>query len=262
MTGRTALFVCLGASLVIAACNSGPSSSGSAAPGEDEAAVLERKADVLSGLLGRRHAAAQALDELMSALPDRVWLTEVVYDAAGIQIKGNAPSNNLLADYLARLGESPSLVDVVLRGSSLKTVRGRERVEFFLQASVRGPGSGPTPPGDDPAVRLEELQKALPPIQDTAQVLRELQTLALESGLQMTRFVPGVEIAGEFTGELAATIEVAGDLAALGRYLRGLAGLSRLWLVERFSLKSLSPDDPRSDVRASVAARAHFLPRS
>jgi hypothetical protein len=253
---RTAIFSCL--CLALAACNSGPSSSGSAAPGEDEAALLGRKADVLGGLIARRQTAAQALDELMSALPDRVWLTEVVYDETGVQVKGRAPTNNLLSDYLSRLERSSSLADTVLRGSAMKTARGREWVEFFLQAAVREPGAAPAPAGAGPAARLDELEKAFAPRQDTAQTLRELQMLALDAGLQMTKFVPGVETAGEFTSELPVTIEVAGGRADLGGYLRGLAGLPRLWLVERLSFKAASGDDPRSEVRASVSARAYF----
>jgi Tfp pilus assembly protein PilN len=117
----------------------------------------------------------------MSALPDRVWLTEVVYDAAGVQIKGNAPTNNLLSDYLARLEGSSSLADMILRGSALRTVRGREWVEYFLQAAVRDPGSTPEPAGSPPSARLEELEKAFASRQDTAQMLRELQMLALDA---------------------------------------------------------------------------------
>jgi Tfp pilus assembly protein PilO len=74
----------------------------------------------------------------------------------------------------------------------------------------------------------------------------------------MTKFVPGVEVAGEFAGELATTIEVAGSVSDLGRYLRGLAGLPGLWIVERFSLKAVDADDSRTDVRAAIAAKAHF----
>lgn len=258
MARTTQILICLGICLALAACNSGPSSSGSSASGEDEAAVLERKADFLSGLLSRRHTAAQALDELMSALPDRVWLTEVVYDAAGVQIKGNAPTNNLLSDYLARLEGSPSLADMILRGSAMRTARGREWVEFFLQAAVRDPGGTPMPAGVTPSARLEELEKAFAPRQDTAQMLRELQMLALDAGLQMTRFAPGVEIPREFTNELAVVIEVAGDRADLERYLFGLAALARLWLVEQFSFRAVSAEDPRSEVRASIAAKTHF----
>jgi hypothetical protein len=257
MAKRLVLVACLGATLALAACNSGPSSSGSSAAGEDEAAALERKADHLEGLLAARPLAARALDALTLALPDRARLTEVVYDANGIQVKGNAPTNNVLADYLSRLGESPALADVVLRGSNLRTVRGREQVEFLLQAAVGYPG--PAAASGPPAARLEALEKALPARQEPSEMLRELQRLVLESGLQMTKFVPGVEVAGEFTGELAATIEVAGGLSDLGRYLRGLAAPSRLWIVEKLSIKAVSAGDPRSDVRASVAAISYFL---
>lgn len=258
MTSKFVLCACLTASLALAACNSGPPSSGASSAREAEAAKVVRKAEHLEGLLARRSLAAQAFDALTAALPDRVWLTEVVYDPSGLQIRGNAPANNLLADYLARLSESPPLADIVLRGSSQKTVRGRERVEFLLHASARDPGASAAPPGGSPAVRLAALEKALPARQEPAEILRQLQRLALESGLQMTKFVPGVEVAGEFTGELAATIEVAGSLADLERYLRGLADLSGLWIAERSSLKAVAPDDPRSDVRASIAAKAYF----
>jgi hypothetical protein len=257
VTGRTALFACLGACLAFAACDSGPSSSGPASAA-NEAAKLERKVEHLEGLLARRSSAAQAFDALTAALPDRVRLTEVVYDPSGLQIKGNAPTNNLLADYLARLSESPSLADVALRGSSLKTVRGRERVEFLLQAADRDTGGSTATAAGSPAARLEALEKALPARQDPSEMLRELQRLALGSGLQMTKFVPGVEVAGEFTRELAAKIEVAGSIADLGRYLRGLADVPGLWTVERFSLKAVAADDPRSGVRASISARAYF----
>jgi Fimbrial assembly protein (PilN)/Pilus assembly protein, PilO len=258
MIKRVALVAGLGVCLTLAACNSGPSSSAASSSRQAEAAALERKADFLEGLLARRSSAARTLDALTSALPDRVWLTEIVYDPKGIQAKGNAPSNTILADYMSRLAESPSLTDVTLRGSSQRTVRGRERVEFLLQAAARDAAAVPPASGASPAARLARLEKALPARQEPSEMLRELQRLALDSGLQMTKFVPGVEVAGEFTGELAATIEVAGDRAEVGGYLRDLAGLSRLWVVERFTLKAIAPDDPRSQDRASVAAKVWF----
>lgn len=257
MTKKIVLIAGLGMGLALAACKSGPSSSGRS-PAEKEAAALERKAEYVGDLLVRRPLAADAFDALTAALPDRVRLTEIVYDPKGVQAKGNAPSNTVLADYISRLAGSPALTDVMLRGSSLRTVRGREHVEFLLQAAVRDPGSGSAPVDVPLAVRLKELEKALPPRQEPSEMLREIQRLVLDSGLQMTKFVPGVEVAKEFAGELAATIEVEGSVADVSRYIRGLANSPRLWVVERFSLKTVSPDDPRSDVRASIAARACF----
>jgi len=255
MPRATYVLICLSVCLGMVACNSDPSSSGPSASREAEAATLERKAEFLGGLLGRRHAASQALDALAASLPDRAWLTEVVFDPKGIQVRGNAPSNYALSDYISRLGESPSLADTILRGSSAKTVRGRESVEFLLQTSVRFQAAAPA--GASAAARLEELEKALSPRQDDAGMLRELQMLALDAGLQMTRFAPGIERVGEFTSELPVAIEVAGELSDLGRYLRGLADLERLWVVEKFSFKAVSADGPRSGVRASIAAAEH-----
>ena len=90
-------------------------------------------------------------------------------------------------------------------------------------------------------------------------MLRELQRLALDAGLQMTKFAPGAEVPGEFTSALPVAIEVSGDMTELGRYLRGLAALPSLWVVEKFSFKAVSPDDQRSQVRASITAKTYLL---
>ena len=112
--GRAVLF-CLGACIALMACPSNPSRSGSSSSGKDEAAVAERKIEHIEGLLARRPVAGRVIEDLMSALPDRVRLTEVSYDSGKVRVKGIAPSNNLLADYIARLGDNPSLADLSAR---------------------------------------------------------------------------------------------------------------------------------------------------
>mgnify|MGYP001403014684 CR=1 FL=1 len=257
MKKKLVFVVGLGAALALAACNSGPSSSSTdREAAEREAAALERKAEFIEGLLVRRAAAADVLDGLMSVLPDRVRLTEALYSAERVEARGTAPTNYALSDYLSRLAGTRSLAGATLRGSSQRTARGREWVEFLIDASPSA--SAAVPSGSPPAARLTELEKALAPRQDDAAMLRELQMLALDAGLQMTRFAPGLATEGEFASELPVTIEVAGDLDDLAGYLRGLAGLERLWVVERLSFKAVSADDPRAGVRASVAARAYL----
>ena len=258
MAHRTSLLITVGACLALAACNSGPSSSGPASSGTDEAAALERKIEHIEGLLARRGVAASVLEDLVSALPDRAWLTEAAYDSGKVRVKGNAPSNNVVADYLARLEGSPSLTNVALRSSAMKIVKGRESEEFALEAVARSVEGAPAPSGLSPAARLAELEKALPARQDNAEMLRDLQRLARESGLQMTKFAPSGVIPGEFAGEWPVALEVSGGTRELGSYLRGLAGLPRLWVVDRFSFKAVSPQDPRSPVRASITVRAYF----
>ncbi|MGB8957652.1 MAG: PilN domain-containing protein, partial [Candidatus Aminicenantales bacterium] len=165
MARKMSLMILAGACLALAACNSGPSSSSSAgasSSGKDEAAALERKVEHIEGLLARRAQAESVLDALMSALPDRVRLTEAAYDSGKVRVKGNAPSNNLVADYLSRLEGSPSLTNIALRTSAMKIVKGRESQEFALEALARDTGSAPAPSDLSPAARLAELEKALP----------------------------------------------------------------------------------------------------
>ena len=253
--------VLVSACFALAACNSGPSSSassGSSPSRQDLAATLERKVEHIEGLLARRSLAAGVLADLISALPDRAWLTEVVYDSGKVQAKGKAPSNNLVADYLARLEGGRSVANVVLRSSAMKIVQGRERQEFALEAVARDIEDASAAAGSSPAARLAELAKSLPPRQDNAEMLRELQRLVLAAGLQMTKFAPGAEIPGEFISEWPVAIEVSGSPSELASYLEGLSELPRLWVVDKFSFKAVSPDDPRSPVRASITARAAF----
>lgn len=259
MARWVSLGLCLCACAVFLACPSGPSSSSTdREAAEGQAALAERKAEFIEGLLVRRPAAADVLDGLMSALPDRVRLTEIFYSPERIEIRGTAPTNYALSDYLSRLAGTRSLAGASLRGSSQRTSRGREWIEFLIDAEASAPADAPAAADAPPAARLEELEKALRPRQDDAAMLRELQMLVLDSGLQMTRFAPGLATEGEFASELPAAIEVSGGEDDLARFLRGLAGLERLWIVEKLTLKAVAADDPRAGARASVAARAYL----
>lgn len=255
---RTPVLMSLGACLLLAACNSGPSSSASSSSKPDEAAILERKVDHIEGLMARRGVAAAILDDLTSALPDRVRLTEVAYDSGKVRVKGNALSNNVVADYLARLEGSPSLTNIALSSSAMKIVRGRELQEFALEAVVR-PGDASAPSDLPLSAHVEELEKALSARQDSSEMLRDLQRLALTAGLQMTKFAPGAEIPGEFASEWPVAIEVSGETTELSRYFKGLAELPRLWVVDKFSFKAVSGEDPRSPLRASITAKTYLI---
>ena len=231
---------CLCASLVLAACNSGPSS-----PGPDKTAVLERKAAFLEGLTARRDEAARAWDAVAGALPDRLWPTEVAYDSGEVKVAGRALSNGLLADFVSRLEESPHLAGVDLRSSVQKKGRAGDYFEFAV--AVRAAGVGETPSSG-----------ALPSRPQTAESLRELQRLASDSGLRMTKCVFGQASSGEFAGELPASVEIEGSRAEIGRYLDGLARLPHFWFVKKVGAKATSPQDARSPLKASVSALAYY----
>jgi Tfp pilus assembly protein PilO len=251
MSKLAALMVVLGACLMLAACQPKPSSSAS-----DEASTLEgqieRKIAFIEDLLGRRRAATRLIDALMAVLPEHVWLTEVEYGEGEARVKGIARSNILFIDYLSSLERSDALAEVALRSSERRNARDRETQEFELRAVLAGP-RGDAPRASGPAeTRLEELEKHLLASGETADLFRQMQRLASDAGLQMTKFTPeGAVPAGPYE-EWSAAIEVLGDVAALQRLFRSLAGLPHLWVVDEFSFKTLAADDGRSPVRASI----------
>ena len=142
MTKSSLLVLGLAVGFALAGCDSGPSSSAPDRTAEQERALaVERRAGFLDGLLAGRRTAARLMDDLAAALPDRVRLTEGVYDSATVRIKGLAPSNTLIADFIARLGRSAVLTEVMLTSSVQKSGRGGEFQEFAVIAHARDSGS-------------------------------------------------------------------------------------------------------------------------
>lgn len=97
---------------------------------------LDRKITLIESLNAQRDLAPRLMDELSRRLPDWVWLSEVTYDDKGIQIKGRALSNNLVADYIASLEASPQLMNVNLVSSTQRTGQADQFLEFALRAVI------------------------------------------------------------------------------------------------------------------------------
>jgi Tfp pilus assembly protein PilN len=121
-------------------------------------ASLDQKITLIESLNAQRDLAPRLMDELSRRLPDWVWLTEVIFDAKGIQIKGRALSNNLIADYISGLEASPQVMNVNLVSSTQKTTQHDQYLEFSLRAVVeKKPEPVPAPaapgPGAQPAAK-------------------------------------------------------------------------------------------------------------
>lgn len=110
---------------------------------------LERKITLITQLKGQQDFVVRLMDTLSRALPDWVWLTESTVGERGVQIKGKALSNNLIADYIAGLEASPILKNVNLIAST-QSSSGREPVlDFTLSAAIERPE--PPPAASPPA---------------------------------------------------------------------------------------------------------------
>lgn len=102
---------------------------------EQQKAVFEQKINLITQLKAQQNTAVNIMDELSKRLPDWVWLTEVSFEGQLVQLRGNALSNNLIADYIFNLQNSPHFTTVNLISSTQKTVRNSQYLEFSLTLS-------------------------------------------------------------------------------------------------------------------------------
>jgi len=119
---------------------------------EAQKANLQKKIDLITELQAQQAVVVHLMDEISKALPEWVWLTETAFDKGIVSIKGKALSNNLIADYMIALENSPYLSRVDIKSSTQRTVQNNQFLEFLLTANVSTkPESAAAPPGTAPA---------------------------------------------------------------------------------------------------------------
>jgi len=106
---------------------------------EQQKTILERKMNLINQLKARQGIAVTILDELSKQIPDWVWLTEVSYSGQTVRIKGKAFSNNLIADYIYNLEESPYFSNINLISSTQRRSKNNEYLEFSMNANYVPP---------------------------------------------------------------------------------------------------------------------------
>jgi len=103
--------------------------------------LFERKINLINQLKSQQGTAVTIMDQLSKNIPDWVWLSEANYNNQIINIKGMAFSNNLIADYIYNLENSPYFSNVNLISSIQRTIQNNRCVEFSLNATyVLPPG--------------------------------------------------------------------------------------------------------------------------
>lgn len=99
---------------------------------EEQKRIFEKKIDLINQLKSFQEVAVKIMDELSKNIPEWVWLTETTYNNQAVKIKGNALSNNLIADYIFNLENSPYFSNVNLISSTQKRTKNNQYLEFSL----------------------------------------------------------------------------------------------------------------------------------
>lgn len=120
---------------------------------ENQKNLLERKINLINDLKARQDIAVKIMDELSRNIPDWVWLNEASFSGREIQIKGRALSNNLIADYIFNLEESPYFHNVELISSTQRRERNDQFLEFSLTLNYILDQDSISQPTDEPKRR-------------------------------------------------------------------------------------------------------------
>ncbi len=103
---------------------------------------LQDKLDVIASLEKARNGPVRVLDEISTAVPDRLWLTEINTTGTEIRLKGKSLDTGVVADFLRSLNGSPYFKNVDLEkteGGAL--VKGVRLVNFELRADMTTPAA-------------------------------------------------------------------------------------------------------------------------
>jgi Tfp pilus assembly protein PilO len=107
--------------------------------------------------------------------------------------------------------------------------------------------------------KLKTLEVNIPQRKEIADILRQIQTLAYDSRLDVLRFAPGAEINKDFYAEWPIPIQVSGNYHNLGTFFDKLSKFARVFTIENFSIKALNRQTDLNTISANWTAKTYFF---
>jgi len=104
---------------------------------EKEKAEVDKKIKLISDLKKRQQDAVKMMDELLNALPDWIWLTNLTFSNRSLVIKGKTLGNNLISDFINNLKGTNSFFDIEFLGSQRQREGGMDIFDFSVTCKFR-----------------------------------------------------------------------------------------------------------------------------
>lgn len=108
---------------------------------EKDTEELKKKLAILATLQTDRSGPVRLLDELITALPEKVWLTQFTEKGGKIDLAGYGDSENTVARFMNNLEKSPNYQGVVLNVTEQSAVSGIKMQKFTLSCQTETPPS-------------------------------------------------------------------------------------------------------------------------
>lgn len=106
---------------------------------------------------------------------------------------------------------------------------------------------------------LNELEAIIPKRKEIWDILKKMQQLAVNSRLNIVKFLPKGEVDMEFYYEWPISIEITGNYHNLAMFFDRLSNFSRLFNIEDFSIKSLGSQTETSTISAAYTAKTYIF---
>jgi type IV pilus assembly protein PilO len=107
--------------------------------------------------------------------------------------------------------------------------------------------------------KLKTLEVNIPQRKEIADILRQIQTLAYDSRLDVLRFAPGAEVNKDFYAEWPIPIQVSGSYHNLGLFFDKLSKFARVFTIENFAVKALARQTDLNTISANWTAKTYFF---
>ena len=102
---------------------------------------LEKKLNILNSLQAGKTGPVRLLDELITAMPQKVWLTQFTDAGGAIKLAGFGDSENTVAKFMSNLEKSPNYKNVELNVTEQSAVGGIKMQKFALSCQAETPPS-------------------------------------------------------------------------------------------------------------------------
>jgi type IV pilus assembly protein PilO len=112
---------------------------------------------------------------------------------------------------------------------------------------------------DDLEARLTSLQAVLPTEKDAADLLRRLQTVAVQSNLTITGFKPAPVVTQQIHAEWPIALELDGTYHNLAMFFDRVARFTRIVNVTNLDIEGKDRPSPNSTISATCVATTFVL---
>ncbi len=259
---------------------------------EQRKAQLQQRVVLIEQLRSGQTGPVHMLDQISRALPPMLWLTELKQDPKSdndVLIDGRSTTLTGLSDFVANLeasGYFKRSIEIVTTTTETVPAPAGELIRFQIKAQFQQLGP-PKPLRQTQLValkrdiatgqatarklpefrgqvaelegRLDNLKAILPAEKDAADLLRRMQTVAIQSHLTIKGFRPAPTVTKQLHAEWPINLDLDGTYHNLAIFLDRVGRFTRIVNISGVDVKGKDKPDPNSTITASCVATTFVL---